>query len=181
MTCCASTLPAEITAGLDFRAAVDLRDYPATEWTARVLLRGPKSIDLTATASGTAHAFAADAATTAAWTPGAYWYSLRVSKDSNVLEADKGQMSVLPDLEAMQDGFDGRTQNQIALDAINAVLAKRATLDQQRYVIDKRELWRTPIADLLKLRAFYTTAVRRERNRASGCSGFGRQIPVRFS
>lgn len=181
MTCCASTLPAEITAGLDFQAVVDLRDYPATEWTARVLLRGPKSIDLTATADGNAHAFAADAATTAAWPPGAYWYSLRVSKGSNVLEADKGQLTVLPDLAGAQDGFDGRTQNQIALDAINAVIAKRATMDQQRYTINNRELWRTPIADLLKLRAFYVVQVRRECARATGKSTFGRAIHVRFS
>ena len=76
MTSCASALPAEITAGLDFQATVDAATYPAPDWTLRAVVRGPQAIDLTATADGTSHVFTADAATTAAWQPGAYWYSL---------------------------------------------------------------------------------------------------------
>ncbi|MDT9105817.1 hypothetical protein RSW49_23025, partial [Escherichia coli] len=122
-----------------------------------------------------------DAATTAGWAPGVYWYSLRATKGGAAREVAKGQLTVLPDLANVPEGYDGRTQNQIALDAINAVIAKRATMDQQRYIIDKRELWRTPMQDLLKLRAFYAVQVRRECARANGKSGFGRAIHVRFS
>lgn len=173
--------PAETTAGLNFRASVLLSDYPATDWALTVHLRGPGQIDLEGTPDGTAHLFAADAATTAAWAPGAYWFSMRATKGADVIEVAKGQMDVLPDLASVTGAYDGRTENERALDAINAVLAKRATQDQQKYTINNRELWRTPITDLLKLQAFYKAAVRREKNAAKGISGFGRQIHVRFS
>jgi hypothetical protein len=177
MTSCTSALPAEITAGLDFQAAVDLAAYPAPDWTLRAIVRGPQAIDLTATASGTSHVFTADAATTSGWKPGAYWYSLRATKDGAVVDAGRGQMNILPDLASVTEPYDGRSQAAIALDAIDAVLAKRATMDQQRYVINNRELWRTPIADLLKLRAYYATQVRRERKSPR----WGKPIIVKFS
>lgn len=177
---CATVLPPEITAGLDFQATVELPDYPATDWTGKLLLRGPQSIDLDATADGTTHVFTADAATTATWKPGDYWYSLRVSQGAAIKEADKGTLTILPDLANMPEGYDGRTQNQIALDALDAVIARRATQDQQRYTINGRELWRTPMADLLKLRAYYATQVSREKAKAKGCSRWGRPVIVKF-
>jgi hypothetical protein len=160
---------------------LSLADFPATDWSAALYLRGPAVIDLTAEADGKQHIFEADAATTAAWAAGQYWFSVRMSKDSDVVEVAKGELRVLPDLTSAEAGYDGRTMNEIALASIDAVLAKRATQDQQKYVINNRELWRTPIADLIKLRSFYSAAVTREKNRASGRTGFGRAIHVRFS
>lgn len=177
MTCCASILPAEITAGLDFQARVVLPAYPAPTWALTALLRGPQAIDLNAAADGAAHVFAADAATTATWVAGTYWYSVRATSGGSVLEVGKGRMEVARDLASVTGEYDGRTANEKALASIDAVIANRATMDQQRYVINNRELWRTPMADLIKLRAFYAAKVRRER----GCGGIGRQIPVRFS
>lgn len=173
--------PAETTAGLNFRASVLLSAYPAPDWVLTVHLRGPGQINLEGTADGTSHLFTADAAATAAWAAGTYWFSIRATKGADVIEVAKGQLEVLPDLAAVTGAYDGRTENERALDAINAVLSKRATQDQQKYTINNRELWRTPIADLLKLQAFYKAAVRREKNAAKGISGFGRQIHVRFS
>lgn len=177
MTRCATALPDQITAGLDFQAVVTASAYPAPDWTLRAILRGPQAIDLTATADGTSHVFAADAATTEAWKPGTYWYSLRASKGSALMDAGGGQLVVAPDLANVTEPYDGRSQAAIALAAIDAVLAKRATQDQQRYTINNRELWRTPIADLLKLRAYYATQVRRERNSPR----WGKPIIVKFS
>ena len=177
MTRCASALPDQITAGLDFQAVVFASVYPAPDWTLRAILRGPQAIDLTATADGTSHVFAADAATTGAWQPGTYWYSLRASMGSALVDAGGGQLVVMPDLANVTEPYDGRSQAAIALAAIDAVLAKRATQDQQRYTINNRELWRTPIADLLKLRAYYATQVRRERK----SSRWGKPIIVKFS
>jgi hypothetical protein len=82
---------------------------------------------------------------------------------------------------AISGEYDGRSDNQKALDAIEAVLARRATLDQQRYTINNRELWRTPIIELIKLRSFYAAAVAREKRKNSGNRTFGRRINVRFS
>jgi hypothetical protein len=174
-------LPEQIPAGLSFEAALAFADYPATEWALQAIIRGPQAITLDATASGTDHLFASTATTTAAWVPGRYWYSLRATKAGEVREIASGQLQVLADLAAVEDGFDGRSQSEIALDNINAVLSKRATVDQERYRINNRELWRMRVEDLLKLRSFYATQVRREHAKKSGNSAFGRNIPVRFS
>lgn len=153
--------------------------YPAPDWVLVAHLRGPKSVNITAQADGAAHQLAADATETAAWPAGEYWYSLRATRGTDVAEVQTGRMQVLPDLAAAADGYDGRSENEIALDAIKAVLAKRASLDQERYRINNRELWRTPIPDLLKLRALYSTLVRRERNKCG--QSFGRPVIVKFS
>lgn len=184
MTCCTQNkvyLPANIKAGLSFRAVVDSTDYPAPAWAMALHMRGVASIDLTATPDGTTHIIEADATTTAAWGAGRYWFTLRATNGIQVAEAGAGEIEVLPDLTTVTAGYDGRSANEIGLAAINAVLAKRATQDQQKYVINNRELWRTPIADLIKLAAFYKAAVNRERNKARGRSAFGRPITVRFS
>jgi hypothetical protein len=144
------------------------------------VIRGPQPINLTATASGADHLFSADAATTEGWVPGTYWYSLRATMGSAIMEAGSGQICVLADLANVTGVYDGRSQNEIALEAIDAVMAKRATQDQLRYKINERELWRTPVADLLKMRAYYAVQVARERARASGRSRFGRPVIVKF-
>lgn len=146
-----------------------------------VHLRGPKSVNLAATPNGTVHQFAATAAETGAWTAGEYWYSVRATRGDDVVELETGTFRVLPDITAAGDGYDGRSQAEIALAAIDAVLAKRATLDQERYRINNRELYRTPIADLLKLRGYYAAQVKRENACKAGRSKFGRQVLVRFS
>jgi len=171
-------LPLQIAAGLTFQARAASALHPAPAWTYTLHLRGPSQIDLTAAPDGT---FAATAAVTAEWTPGTYWWAVHATDGTTVVEIERGDMTVLPDLTAVNTPYDGRSENEIALEAIDAVLSKRATQDQQRYVINNRELWRTPVADLLKLRSFYNTRVRRERARRAGSSTMGRNIPVRFS
>lgn len=184
MACCdvsTPVLPANATAGLTFAASVTLADYSTADWTLTAALRGPAAIDLEADADGlTTFKFGATAAVTAEWAPGVYWYTVRVTDGTDVIEVSKGQLEVLPDLAAVTDPFDGRSESEIALDAIKAVLAKRASIDQERYVINNRELWRTPIADLLKLRAFYASQVQRERACREGRSTLGRRVGVRF-
>lgn len=156
-----------------------LAAYPAPAWEITLHMRGPKSVDLTANSAGITHTFAATAVTTTTWSEGRYWFSLRATSGDDVREVERGTITVLPDLAAAPEGFDGRTENETALASINAVLSKRATMDQERYTINNRELWRTPIKDLLALRAFYATKVRQER-KVPG-SGFGRLVAVRFS
>lgn len=173
-------MPATATAGLNFAATVDATAYPAPDWVLSLHMRGPKSVDVTADSSGTVHSFAVAASVTSVWDAGNYWYTLRATNGTDTVELENGTIRVLPDLLAEAEGYDGRTQAQIALDAIEAVLGKRATIDQERYRINNRELYRTSISDLLKLRSFYVEQVRRENGCATGRSRFGRQIAVRF-
>jgi hypothetical protein len=61
-----------------------------------------------------------------------------------------------------------------------AVIEGRATRDQERYRINNRELQRTPISDLIRLRDRYREEARRERAAAKGQSLLGRRVLTRF-
>lgn len=142
------------------------------------MLRGPQSINLTAIPDGDSYVFRAVAGVTETWPAGDYWYSLRVTYDDDVQEAEAGQITILPDLASAADGYDGKTHAQRTLEAIEAVIEKRATMDQERYRINNRELYRTSIPDLLKLRDVYRIEVRREKDAACGRNPFGRKLRV---
>ena len=176
MTC--STFPKQITAGLTFETRLTSKKYPPALWSAELLMRGPIAINLAATIDGDEFVFSADASTTATWAAGDYWYSVRVTSGSAVQELESGQVTVLPDMATASSGYDGRTQAEIALAAIEAVLANRATKDQDRYRINNRELYRTSISDLVKLRDFYRDLVNRERAAKCGSNPFGRKLRV---
>lgn len=171
-------LPTKITAGLTFEARLALPAYPANLWTAQLMLRGAKAITLTAVADGNDYVLRAPATETSGWPAGTYAYTLRVSSGGDVFEAGSGQITILPDLSTVPDGYDSQTEAQRALAAIDAVMAKRATLDQERYRINNRELYRTPIRDLIKLRSFYALQVQRELAAACGKNPFGRKVRV---
>lgn len=174
--------PAKIGAGLTFNLLLTLTAYPAPAWSVFVSLRGPGSMTMTATSEGSQHRFRAEVTETAGWVPGDYWYTLRAvdAVTSEMVEVECGQITITPDLINAPAGFDGRTPNQIALDAIEAVIAQRATLDQERYRINNRELYRTSIPDLLKLRDHYVRLVKREQGIACGRNPFGNTVRVRL-
>lgn len=174
--------PAKIGAGLTFDLLLTLTAYPAPAWAVSVYLRGPSSISMTAAAEGSQHRFRKELGETANWVAGDYWYTLRAvdAATGDMVEVECGQVTITPDLVNAAVGFDGRTPNQIALDAIEAVIAQRATLDQERYRINNRELYRTSIPDLLKLRDHYVRLVKREQDIACGRNPFGNTVRVRL-
>lgn len=174
--------PAKIGAGLTFDLLLTLTAYPAPAWAVSVYLRGPSSISMTAAAEGSQHRFRKELGETANWAAGDYWYTLRAvdAATGDMVEVECGQVTITPDLVNAVVGFDGRTPNQIALDAIEAVIAQRATLDQERYRINNRELYRTSIPDLLKLRDHYVRLVKREQDIACGRNPFGNTVRVRL-
>jgi hypothetical protein len=173
-------LPEKISAGLTFSQFVTLTAYHPTDWALSAVLRGPIAINLTATAEGAQHKFSASAETTGSWPPGVYWYSVRASDGVETVEVETGQLTIAPDLAIAGNNYDGRTHAQITLQAIEAVIEKRATLDQERYRINNRELYRTPIADLLKLRDYYRAQVRQEQAATRGKNLFGGTVRVRL-
>ena len=153
--------------------------YPAPTWALSVLLRGPQAINIAATPDDDKHHLVVAATDTSAWAAGQYRFSVRVTDGTSTHEAESGLVVIEADLADMADGTDTSTYAQTSLAAIEAVLGKRATQDQQRYTINNRELWRTPIADLISLRNYFRAEVRRERDAKRG-SLFGRQVRVTF-
>ncbi|WP_323119990.1 hypothetical protein [Burkholderia alba] len=154
-------LPHTITAGVDFGWRTTLPAHPTPRWTLKLLLRGPSAIDLASTAAGAQHVFAVPATQTAAWAAGEYVFSLRaIDSGGAVVEIVGGQIEIERDLSAIETPIDTRGHLQKVLDAIEAVIERRASKDQERYRIQDRELYRTPIADLILLRNQYRKELR---------------------
>lgn len=174
-------VPKKISAGVNFSASMWRTEFSGATWSATIILRGPAAIDLPATRDGSRHVWDVSAATTAGWLPGAYNFAVRVTDGVDVLEAAIGHTTITPNLAAAPAGYDGRSESRVALDAINAVLAKRATLDQQRYRINNRELYRESVSELLRLRAHYVELCRTEDAQAAGGRKlFGKQVKIRM-
>lgn len=174
-------VPAKISAGVTFSKLVTLTAYPATSWALSVILRGPAAIDLSATSSGNQHQLTASATETGAYVAGLYAYSARVTNgDGDVVEVESGTVTVLPDLANQADGGDMRSHNRKVLDSVRAVIERRATIDQERYTINGRELWRTPLTDLLKFESIYAARVRQEEAQARGGNTLGQTIRMRL-
>lgn len=171
-------IPKTIQAGVNFTASATLPAY-ANGWDVLLYLRGPSAVDLEATQDGNVFTFAASASVTKDWKPGEYAYSIRATNGGDVVEIAACSVTVRPDLVAVGEGHDARSENRIALEAIKAVLARRATIDQDRYRINNRELYRTSIKDLLALKAHYQQLVNEECCTSGGRGRF-RDIRVGF-
>lgn len=176
----ADLIPSDIPAGVTLQLSIPLTAYPAPTWSMSLALRGPQAIDIAATADEAAHVIEVDAATSTAWPAGRYWYTLRVTDGTDIVEVEAGQLLVKADIAAISGSYDGRHHVEKVLDAIEAVIEGRATLDQERYRINNRELQRTPLDQLMKLRTSYQAELRRLKAARAGQSGLGRNVFVRF-
>ncbi|WP_126624098.1 hypothetical protein [Acinetobacter ursingii] len=174
--------PKIITAGLTFTFRVNLTAYPASGgWSVAAYLRGNSVIDLSSHADGNQHLFNIPTATTKNYKAGHYGYSLRaIHSSGQVEEIDAGVVEIKTDLATITENTDLRSHARKTLDAIEAVIEKRATIDQERYRINNRELYRTPFETLVKLRSLYRAEVSREQAKASGKSVFGKVIRMRL-
>lgn len=153
--------PSQTAAGVTFSARTIQLACPPPDWTLTAYLRGPMAIQISARMDGRGFVFTVPASVTATWLPGLYWYAIRASQGADVMELERGDITVTPDLAQAGENYDGRSHARKVLDAIEAVLEQRSTVDQDRYRINNRELWRTPVADLLALRDRYRAEVRR--------------------
>lgn len=175
-------IPSKIGAGVTFSATIDAPHYPAPDWELRLIARGPSQINLLARPDGENHVLEAAASLTATWQPGNYSFVLRAMLGDDVYQVDAGDFSITPDLATVGEGHDPRAHAQKVLEAIEAVIESRATIDQQSYMIGNRSLQRTPISDLLKLRDKYRAEVAAKKATNKGKGGaFGRTIKVRMS
>jgi hypothetical protein len=168
--------PSSIAAGLTFAVDLDLDDHPAPEWAVIVILAGPQKIELTSVPYGDLHRVSVPATQTTVWEGGLYAASVRAVSGADVIEVDAGQVKITADLATV----DPRSHAQRMLCAIEAVLEKRASLDQQSYTIAGRSLVRTPILELQTMRDAYRKEVGRLSANGKPRRLLGRRINVRF-
>jgi hypothetical protein len=104
--------------------------------------------------------------------------SLRATNGSEVQELEEGQLEIIADLAGAAEGHDPRKHAEKVLAAIESVIESRASKDQMAYTINGRSLSRTPLADLLQLRATYRKEVRELRGKRRRL--LGRTVKVRM-
>lgn len=175
----ANLFPRSLGAGTSFEHWIASAAWPAPAWKLTAVLRGPVPMNLVASHEGSRHRFRVPAALTSTWTAGRYALSLRASRGDEVHEIEAGEVTIRPDISQLAAGHDARDHVERTLAAIEAVLEKRATLDQERYRINNRELWRTPIPELLRLRDRYKAELARMRAARRG-DLFGGTVRVVF-
>ncbi len=151
--------------------------YPAATWTCTYYFiprtAGPGaafSVVCTAGTEANEHRCAAAATTTGAWTPAEYSWSARMASGAEVYEVDRGTVTLLPNL-ALATAYDGRSTARQALDAVEAIIANRATLDQMEYTIGNRSLKRMTPSELYVLRSNLRVDVIREEQRDRASKG----------
>lgn len=175
--------PTEFTKGDSLSWKKSLSDYPAGDWTLNYYIRGAVTLDITATASGTDHLATISATDSDTLTAGSYWWQAVATKDSDRKTVGQGQFVVLPNVEDQVAGYDGRTHVKKTLDALEAVIEKRASLDQQSYSINNRSLSRMSVDELLKWRDKYRALYRSELKdeKIKNGIGVGGKVQVRFN
>lgn len=181
-----TTEPAELRAGdtWEWRREDLAADYPASAWTLTYRFKNAAGgFEVIAAADGDAFAVTVAAATTAAYAAGTYAWAAQVVSGATKKTVDSGTFKVLPNLFAGQAtaASDQRTHARKTLEAVEAVIEGRASLDQEEFQIGGRMLKRMPIADLLRFRAFYKGEVDREQAAEALANGMGvaRKIQVR--
>ena len=155
-------------------------DYPPASYSLKYVLRRHDSgaeIEITASESGSDYLVEVASATTAGYAAGRYSRTAYIIRTSDIERVVVGTDSV--ELIANRDAVatDPRTHARKVLDAIEAVIENRATVDQEEYSIAGRSLKRTPVADLLVLRDRYRAealAEERAEKIKNGLGGGGR-------
>lgn len=157
-----TTEPTQLVAGDTWTWDRALADYPAPTWSLTyVFVNATQRFTIDSAASGTAHRMSLTAAQSSTKIAGDYTWVLFAKSSGQRYQVATGRMTILPNFEADRP-FDTRGHARRTLDAIEAVLENRASLDQQAYTINGRSLTRMPIADLLRLRDTYRAEVARE-------------------
>jgi hypothetical protein len=163
-------LPLSITAGdtLVFNTSAGSDSsgnaVTAAAYTLSTSIRGSGgSIDAAGTANGSDWQTTIAGTSTANLAPGQYQWASYASKTGVRVTLETGTLTVLANL-ATATSFEARSHARRMLDAIEAMLERRATKEQQEYTIGNRSLKFIPLPEILQLRTAYRGEVAREAN-----------------
>jgi hypothetical protein len=155
-------------------------------WTLKYAIRGSSALDLTASADGSGWQTSITAAQSGALTPGKfYWqsYAVDIATGAKRVTLSSGDIEITKDLVSAGGQFDGRSQSQIDLDAVQA--AMRAMISGgavQGYTIGGRQIQKMQMSDLIVLESKLKAQVAREKKADSIKNGLGNphNLFVRF-
>lgn len=174
--------PSEIIIGETLIWERTLLNYPPSDgWVLSYAFRGPGTgFNVTATNDGDVYEITVPAASTQAMSAGTYWWQSRVTKAGEVHFIAKGEATVIAGLAETTTSTDAdlRSFAKKTLDAIDAMMAGKATADVEQYAIADRQLKHIPTAELIMLRKHYSELYLAELRRARG--GGLRSINIGF-
>ena len=172
--------PTTISAGLSYTWTKSLSDYPATAWTLSYsIVNSVNQYDVTSAASSDDHVVSILKAASAVYDVGAYRLIGYVDDGTDRVQVYAGDLVVQPDFTSVAEM---RSYAEQTLAAIEALIAKAATKDQQSIMVDGQTLTRRSYAELLVLRDRFKREVKKERRAqqiADGLGGNGR-VQLRF-
>ena len=185
-------IPDKITAGDSVSwkddAARDNLDNAVTsaDWVLKYYIRGDKALEITGTANGQGWLTTITAAQSATLTAGGYFWQAVATKGDERITLGSGTLTVAANLAFSGNvgTFDGRSEAEKALAAINAEISARLNGGTaEEYTIGNRSLKKTPMRDLVALQSRYKTIVTRERQAEKIAQGLGnpRAMFVRFN
>ena len=159
--------PEEIIAGDLITWKKSLSDYPASAgWTLKYSLRGGgTTIDIIATVDGDDHLISIPKATTAAWQAGTYRWQSYIEKGAERYTLNFGTIIIKPSFEALAANYDTRSHVKKVLDALESIIAGKATADVAQYTIAGRSLTKFSPEELIKWRDYYSDKYQTELSR----------------
>ena len=180
-----SKIPDELVSGDAVEWLESESEYPSDTHSIRyVFISASLQIIVNSSAEGSDHLLQITAAASAEFLPGDYNYqrSIIETATSDRFTTASGSLRVLPNYEEANAGLDVRSWAEKTLEAVEAVIADKATKDQASYSIAGRSLSRYSYQDLLDLRSYCKRQIkserRRERIKLGGKSG--NRVLLRF-
>lgn len=157
-------------------------DYTLTYW-----LRtntASEGASVVGTAYGTGWEFTVAANVSSGFDAGQWYWQAIASKTGSVITLGAGQLQVLPVLSyaATPSAFDGRSQAQIDLDAVQAAIRAIISGQAKQYSIGNRSFTKLDLSELMERESRLKADVKREQMAELIANGLGnpRNLFVRF-
>jgi hypothetical protein len=160
----------QVIAGDTLDFTDEAAEYPASDgWTLKYRLvpefTSPAQTPITLTAltyETTRYRVQESSTNTAAWKSGFYSWARWVEKSGQRVSLGQGRLEVLPDPAQMAAGVDRRSHVRRVLDALEAVIERKATHDHLQVSIDGKSIGRMNPGEILSWREKYKAEWMRE-------------------
>ena len=175
--------PTQFTAGDTVKWTKTLADYPASSYTYTcVYVNSSATFTATGTADGDTHSITITAATSATLTAGTYNWQAYVTGTSSGerYQVGAGTCTVKPNFAA--GAADVRSHVKKVLDAIESVIAGRASEDASSMSVAGRSITKMTLDELIVARDRYRAEYQRElrAERISAGLGHSGKVRIRF-
>jgi len=170
-------------AGDRVSVAPSFPDYPSDEFVLTVAIRGPASLDLTATGVGNGYSLGITAEESAQLPAGEYFYQAIADDGAgDLVTVSEGRFKVGENLAAIEAPYDGRSETEKMLESVNKAIMDLTDSNCQEYKIKDREFTKQDLPNLIVWRDVLRIEVYRARQAAQVGQGISRNtLQARFS